>query len=80
MKIAICDDNEKELNSLKYMIEQYCSSMQLVYQLSTYFSGEELLNENINFDEQYIICGKKTDAGRNRFADTGRKLGISSED
>jgi integrase len=26
----------------------------------------EIENENINFDEQYIICGKKTDAGRNR--------------
>lgn len=59
MKIAICDDNEKELNSLKDMIEQYCSSMQLVYQLSTYFSGEELLNENINFDIVFLDISMK---------------------
>ena len=59
MRIAICDDEEKERNNLSNLINKYCTERQLVYELATFSSGEELIKTGSFFHIIFLDISMK---------------------
>ena len=49
MKIAICDDEMKERETLNSMIKQYCDDRKLVCEITFFASGEEIIESENNY-------------------------------
>lgn len=68
LKIALCDDEEEALNSLKKLIESYCANKELQADLCCFSSGAEFLQSGVDFSivfmDVYLNGVKGTDVIR----------------
>lgn len=54
IRMAICDDEEYICSSLEKYIDQYCSSMQIDFEVDIFTSGESFI-KNLNMDNSYHL-------------------------
>lgn len=54
MKIAICDDDLKEINRIKDVISVYFSEKHINTEIYSFVNGKELLNSEIFFDMAFL--------------------------
>jgi len=54
-KVAVCDDNDQELNNLYHMISSILDEKAAVYEISRFMSGEVAANAIINQNRNYDI-------------------------
>ncbi|MBP3543124.1 MAG: response regulator transcription factor [Lachnospiraceae bacterium] len=54
MKIAICDDEQRELEKTKALLEKYRQEVQKDFEVLTFISGEELLKSKEKFDIVFL--------------------------
>lgn len=60
IEIAICEDDEKDLKTASKMVCDICLNEAIDYNLQTYLSGEEMLNQIYNIDIGILdiaMCG-----------------------
>ncbi len=60
IEIAICEDDEKDLKTASEMVCDICRNEAVNYNLQTYLSGEEMLNQIYNIDIGILdisMCG-----------------------
>lgn len=50
VKIAICDDNQKDIEIIQKFLIEYMYVKDIVYSIAIFISGEELLVTNSEFD------------------------------
>ena len=54
IEIAICDDDEKDINVIKNYVVEYMNEKNLSHTISTYKTGEELLESNHSFNIVFL--------------------------
>ena len=54
IKIAVCDNDEKEMKLLKDLIEDIMEGYAVMYQIDTFTKGEALLNTELDFQLVFL--------------------------
>lgn len=54
MNVAICDDNKQVAEHIKKIVLIYFAQTNYQYEVETFYSGEDLLNANMNWDIAFL--------------------------